>query len=133
MGAGRAAPRAFRRRAGRDPRRLLRALARAGRGGRDPGRRARRSGAPDPRAGRQAEPDFVWLYLLRGYASGQLGVRRLKLAKALPDRDAAQRADAEFQFEEAEEDFRTAEGRLRRQPDPDLNYVLLVNRGLIRF
>ena len=36
----------------------------------------------------QAEPDSAWLYLLRGFASGQLGVRDLNLIKVSPGRES---------------------------------------------
>ena len=32
----------------------------------------------------QADPDSAWLYLLRGFASGQLGARDLNLVKTSP-------------------------------------------------
>ena len=40
---------------------------------------------------------------------------------------------AEFEFDEAEADFQQALERLESTPDDELHYVLLVNRGLIRF
>src|SRR5262249_55819504 len=81
----------------------------------------------------QTDPDFAWLYLLRGFASGQLGVRALGLAKGSPDRAAALRSTAEFEFGEAEADLHQAMERLRQTPDDELQYVILINRGLLRF
>ena len=81
----------------------------------------------------QADRDFAWLYLLRGFASGQLGAKYLGLVQASPGREVALKSAAEFEFEEAEADLREAMERLRRTPDDELQYVLLVNRGLIRF
>jgi serine/threonine protein kinase/Tfp pilus assembly protein PilF len=81
----------------------------------------------------QTDPDFAWLYLLRGFASGQLGARQLSLVKGSPEREGALKASAEFEFDEAEADFQSALERLHRSPDDELHYALLVNRGLIRF
>src|SRR5262249_12368281 len=66
----------------------------------------------------QTHPDLPWLYLLRGFASGQSGA-------AAPTR--AEAADASAA---AEADFRDA---LRRDPAGRFRYALLANRGLIRF
>jgi tetratricopeptide (TPR) repeat protein len=52
-------------------------------------------------------PDFVWVFLLRGFAEGKLG-----------------------QFEAAEASFQRV-GELH--PDEDARYALLVNRGALRF
>ena len=81
----------------------------------------------------QAEPDSAWLYLLRGFASGQLGARDLNLVKASPGRESNLKKVAESEFDKAEADFQAALERLRRAPDNDLLYILLVNRGLVRF
>jgi tetratricopeptide (TPR) repeat protein/tRNA A-37 threonylcarbamoyl transferase component Bud32 len=81
------------------------------------------------------EPGFAWLYLLRGYASGQVAAQALNAAKVLPDQADELRYGAEIQFEAAEADYRTAASILDGQPKPNegLSYVLLVNRGLMRF
>jgi tetratricopeptide (TPR) repeat protein len=81
----------------------------------------------------QTDPDFAWLYLLRGFASGQLGARALGQVKGNPDRAQALKSTAEFEFEGAEADLHQAMERLRRTPDDELSYVILVNRGLLRF
>jgi tetratricopeptide (TPR) repeat protein len=81
----------------------------------------------------QTDPQFAWLYLLRGFASGQLGARYRNLVKTSPGREAALKASAEFEFGEAEADFQQALNRLGSTPDNDLQYVLLINRGLVRF
>ena len=81
----------------------------------------------------QADPDFAWLYLLRGFASGQVGAKNLKLAQTNPRGEAELKKKADFAFGQAEEDFQHALDRLRSTPDDDLQYVLLVNRALIRF
>jgi eukaryotic-like serine/threonine-protein kinase len=81
----------------------------------------------------ESDPDFAWLYLLRGLASGQLGDKYQKLVMNSPGREAALNTSAEFEFGEAEADFHEALERLRSTPDADLQYILLVNRGLVRF
>jgi eukaryotic-like serine/threonine-protein kinase len=63
-------------------------------------------------------PDLPWLYLLRGFASAQLGE-----AAALP-------VDAKTNFESAEADYREV---LDRDQARRFHYALLVNRGLLRF
>src|SRR5262249_18245235 len=66
-------------------------------------------------------PDFVWVYILRGYASGQLGERALRSQGANPE----QRADqAARHFAAAAADFRQAEDLLERSPDQDGAYTL---------
>jgi tetratricopeptide (TPR) repeat protein len=65
----------------------------------------------------QTHPDLPWLFLLRGFASGQVAVA------------APTRAEADAEFECAEADFRDA---LRRDPAGRFRYALLANRGLIR-
>jgi tetratricopeptide (TPR) repeat protein/tRNA A-37 threonylcarbamoyl transferase component Bud32 len=81
----------------------------------------------------QTDPDFAWLYLLRGFASGQLGARSPGGHPGSPGREVAPKTSAEFEFNEAEADFHEALERLGRTPDDELRYVLLVNRGLTRF
>jgi eukaryotic-like serine/threonine-protein kinase len=81
----------------------------------------------------QAEPDSAWLYLLRGFASGQQGARDLKLVATSPGREADLKKVAESEFDKAEADFHDALELLKRTPDRDLSYILLVNRGLVRF
>jgi tRNA A-37 threonylcarbamoyl transferase component Bud32/tetratricopeptide (TPR) repeat protein len=67
----------------------------------------------------QREPQFVWLYLLRGFAAGQSAVQ-------------AREAGAEHQFEAAEADYQKALALLEEKPNDELRYVLFVNRGLMR-
>jgi len=80
-----------------------------------------------------ADPHFAWLYLLRGFASGQIGSRNLGLVKDSPGRQTALTKAAEHEFGQAEADYRLALQELKNAPDPDLQYMLLVNRGLARF
>ena len=78
------------------------------------------------------ERDFAWLYLLRGFASGQVGS-----IFARADGVAAQPGNllgkAEDHFAAAEEDYARALELLERKPVAELRYVLLVNRGLLRW
>jgi eukaryotic-like serine/threonine-protein kinase len=81
----------------------------------------------------QADPDLAWLYLLRALASGQLAAKYLGLVASSPGREAALRAGADFEFDEAEADFREALARLGSRPDDVLHSIVLHNRGLVRF
>jgi eukaryotic-like serine/threonine-protein kinase len=65
----------------------------------------------------QSHPELPWLYLLRGFASGQIGSRTSSPVEA-----------AEY-FTAAEADYREA---LRRDSGGRYRYALLVNRGLVR-
>ncbi len=80
----------------------------------------------------QTDPDPALLYLLRGFASGQIGAKYLSLVKSSAGREHALTASAEFEFEEAEKDFQDALARLERTPDDELRYELLVNRAYFR-
>jgi eukaryotic-like serine/threonine-protein kinase len=81
----------------------------------------------------QTDPEFAWLYVLRGFTSGQIAAKYLNLVSDSPGLEKDLKASAEFEFDEAEADLRVALERLERTPDADLHYVLLVNRGLIRY
>jgi tetratricopeptide (TPR) repeat protein len=81
----------------------------------------------------QAEPELAWLYVLRGFASGQLGARNLKLVATSPGRETDLKKVADSEFDKAETDFQAAFQKLRRAPDTSLSYVALVNRGLCRY
>jgi hypothetical protein len=58
----------------------------------------------------QQQPTFVWAWLLRGYANREYRA-----------------------FTAAEADFRRAEGLLAKEANDEALYVLLVNRGVLRF
>ena len=75
------------------------------------------------------QPSFAWLYLLRGSAYGQMGVALAAAARSSPQA-AAFAAESEARFEDAEADFRKA---LDLGLDAELQYVLLMNRGVMRF
>jgi len=81
----------------------------------------------------ESDPDSAWLYLMRGYVSGQLGVKYQAMVKNSPGREVGLNKSAEFEFNEAEADFQRAMERLQSKPDLELHYVLLVNRGMTRF
>jgi tetratricopeptide (TPR) repeat protein len=55
------------------------------------------------------QPGLVWIYLLRGFAQGQLG-----------------------DYRAAEDDFRAAQGLLEARPDREASYVLYNNRAVVR-
>jgi serine/threonine protein kinase/tetratricopeptide (TPR) repeat protein len=57
----------------------------------------------------QEQPGFVWPYLMRAFANGQLG-----------------------QLGDAEEDFKKAEEVLKASPDAEARYALYANRGVLR-
>ena len=78
------------------------------------------------------DPDFAWLYLLRGFASGQVGAIFAQAGGvAAPASNLL--GKAEDHFTAAEEDYAKALGLLDRKPVAELRYVLLVNRGLLRW
>jgi tetratricopeptide (TPR) repeat protein/tRNA A-37 threonylcarbamoyl transferase component Bud32 len=87
------------------------------------------------------EPGFVWLYLLHGFASGQVAAQAMEAAKAYPARAGDYQRGAESQFAAAEADYLTAlkllddrsKDHLRGKTDDQLRYILLVNRGQMRF
>ncbi len=76
-----------------------------------------------------AQPSSAWLYLLRGSAYGQMGVT-LGVAARASGRGSRLAAEAEARFKDAEADFRKAH---ELGLDQSLGYVLLMNRGVMRF
>ncbi len=76
-------------------------------------------------------PDFAWLYLIRGAADGQLGSVLAASARVARPADSSRlKAEAAGRFAEAEDDFRRAS---ELGLDRDLEYVLRMNRGALRF
>jgi serine/threonine protein kinase/Tfp pilus assembly protein PilF len=73
-------------------------------------------------------PTYAWLYLLRGFAYGQMAVAA-GAARMAPGRTALA-AESEARFNDAEADFHTA---LDRGLDGVFRYALLTNRGVMRF
>jgi serine/threonine protein kinase/tetratricopeptide (TPR) repeat protein len=76
--------------------------------------------------------DFAWLYLLRGYASGEIGNRYLAALKDSRNQDKGLKKSAEHEFSEAEADLAVAMDLLKNAPDVDLQFMFLMNRGLVR-
>jgi eukaryotic-like serine/threonine-protein kinase len=90
-------------------------------------------------------PDLAWLYLLRGYTLGQLGLIGTRLDPSTgrigafaafeeaPSRVEAPRdhSASSADFEAAEEDFRRSLDRLGPD-DADLRYTLHLDRGFVR-
>ncbi len=79
----------------------------------------------------QTEPRFAWLYELRGFASYQVAALESQAADKLPARGSMLRSEAQVQFKAAEADFGTALELLKMTPNDELQYALLVNRGLL--
>jgi serine/threonine protein kinase/Flp pilus assembly protein TadD len=83
----------------------------------------------------QREPESINLYLLRGFASGEVGDQRQTDALKVGSRREPRQKE-EFQkaidadFEAAEADF---EKVMTLKPSTDERYGLLVNRGVLRF
>jgi tetratricopeptide (TPR) repeat protein len=80
----------------------------------------------------QRRPELPWLHLLRGFASGQMGVVGLRRAEAPPDQATSLRQEAEALFNDAEVDYRQADEQLADGPVAELRYILHVNRGVLR-
>ena len=78
------------------------------------------------------DPDFAWLYLLRGFASGQVGAIFAQ-SGGVTAQASNLLGKAEDHFAAAEEDYARALELLERKPVAELRYVLLVNRGLLRW
>jgi tetratricopeptide (TPR) repeat protein len=66
------------------------------------------------------DPEFAWLYILRGFAAGLIP------PGAGPEEVATR-------FEAADADYERARRLLEQKPNDELQYILLVNRGLLRF
>ena len=79
----------------------------------------------------QSEPGFAWLYELRGFASYQVAAVDRLAAEGLKAKGASLRARAQLQLKAAEADFSKALELLSERPNSELQYALLVNRGLL--
>ena len=79
----------------------------------------------------QSEPGFAWLYELRGFASYQVAALDRLAAEGLPAKGNTLRAEAQLQWKAAEADFNKALDLLKERPNHELQYALLVNRGLL--
>jgi serine/threonine protein kinase/tetratricopeptide (TPR) repeat protein len=78
----------------------------------------------------ERHPDFAWLYLLRGFANGQIAEEEYHKALGLEPGAESSSEAAKSSFEAAEEDYQKA---LELEPGEELRYALLVNRGHVRF
>jgi serine/threonine protein kinase/Tfp pilus assembly protein PilF len=81
----------------------------------------------------ERQPDVPWLYLLRGYASGQMGALSLKQAEFLPSQAGPLRREAAALFGASEADYRRALDHLEPASGDELRYILHVNRGVLRY
>jgi tetratricopeptide (TPR) repeat protein len=75
-------------------------------------------------------PDYLWPYLLRGYAHGMFGNQILANPR-LSEKE--KQTEADFRFRSAEDDFQKVEKELEHRPDELIRYVLHQNRGVVRF
>jgi tetratricopeptide (TPR) repeat protein/tRNA A-37 threonylcarbamoyl transferase component Bud32 len=81
----------------------------------------------------EREPNFAWLYLLRGYAAAQAAVQARVASQTLLVKDGSIEAAAEVQFEAAEADAARALELLEKKPNDELRWAVLLNRALARF
>ncbi len=79
----------------------------------------------------QSQREFAWLYVLRGFASYQVGVLSRSAAASLPTKGEMLRREAQAQLKACETDYAKALDLLARNPNDHLRYALLVNRGLL--
>ena len=79
----------------------------------------------------QTEPGFAWLYELRGFASYQVAALARLAAENLQTKGGTLRDEVELQLKAAERDFTKALELLKQRPNDELQYALLVNRGLL--
>ena len=79
----------------------------------------------------QAKPELPWLFMLRGLASQQEAALARSAAENGRAGDSPSRDEAQGQLDDAQEDFDTALKLLGQQPNEELRYQTLVNRGLL--
>jgi eukaryotic-like serine/threonine-protein kinase len=79
----------------------------------------------------QREKEFAWLYELRGFASYQVAALARLAAEGLPAKGTTLRGEAQVQLKAAEADYNKALELLEKRPNDELQYALLVNRGLL--
>ena len=80
----------------------------------------------------QRERGLAWLYLLRGFAAAQIADLASTAADKLAPGDGSLRPDIEGQLAAAAVDYDEAVKLLRDRPGDELNYVVRVNRGLLK-
>ena len=76
------------------------------------------------------EREFAWLYLLRGFASSQVARLYREQTNRIGSRKES-RIQVNEQLDAAEADYGRAMGLLDRNPNDQLRYSLLVNRGVL--
>jgi serine/threonine protein kinase/tetratricopeptide (TPR) repeat protein len=81
--------------------------------------------------GRDRQPEFAWLYVLRGFASYQVAALARRAAEMLQTSGGILRREVQVQLRTCEADYATALDLLARKPNEPLRYALLVNRGLL--
>ena len=83
------------------------------------------------------QPGFAWLFVLRGFASGQSAVQARARAAGrtlkIVDGSIEAQVEVEAQFDAAEDDYRQALALLDDEPNDELRYAVLNNRALMRF
>jgi tetratricopeptide (TPR) repeat protein/tRNA A-37 threonylcarbamoyl transferase component Bud32 len=79
----------------------------------------------------QRELGFAWLYELRGFAFYQVAALARLAAEGLPAKGTTLRGEAQVQLKAAEADYNKALELLEKRPNNELQYALLVNRGLL--
>jgi serine/threonine protein kinase/Flp pilus assembly protein TadD len=87
--------------------------------------------------GLSQEHEFPWVFIMRGWASGNLA--KLNWDKAIKEGNTenwepfwAFWDEAERLFDEAEKDFQMGEAKLKEEANDDAAYVLAVQRGVVR-
>ncbi len=79
----------------------------------------------------QTEKGFAWLYELRGFASYQIAVLARRSTETLQTTGGLLDDQAQLHRKAAEADFGKALELLKQKPNDELQYPLLVNRGLL--
>ena len=81
----------------------------------------------------QTEPASPWLYDLRDFASYKIAALARQAAENLQTTGSTLSGEIQSQLNAAEADFNRALQLLKRSPNDELQYVLLVNRALVWF
>ncbi len=77
------------------------------------------------------EPEFAWLYLLRGVASYQLAIEAHKRMEKVASQTSIVKTEMDLQIAAAGSDFNRAAKLLEERPNNELSYALYVNGGLL--
>jgi len=81
----------------------------------------------------QREAKNPWLYVWRAFASSSVAVQIGDSTEKRSSEGNLPPEQVKLQFQTAEADYRKALLLLEQEPDDDLRYVLLINRGLLWF